>query len=302
MISRHDELLTNPVGWHWTLGMEHDPVEPESDLLPGRVDASASVSRTAVSCCVVGQFDSQLAAATAADQLSGICVARTVILADVPYTGEATDDEPELSAAINRLKRAGAALTFVTDADTGYMHSVDIRARCGTREQALAIGRQMIPIQPPFLEGLVLPWAPGRMLSEEQVRARMYLASLERSDQPPRDELESNIWEVWRKFRDEQMRSAARASAGASVRDLFDALMAAIPIHRAAVQGFLGAEPTEMASPWYLHWMLRVEDTDVCLSSVWCLHLAAGLPALVRWLRESGVERARYSVYNLMRP
>jgi hypothetical protein len=32
------------------------------------------------------------------------------------------------------------------------------------------------------------------------------------------------------------------------------------------------------------------------------MHIATGFPALVRWLHESGVKSATYSVYNRMRP
>src|SRR5260370_16183252 len=88
------------------------------------------------------------------------------------------------------------------------MHSIDIRAHCEDRDQALAIGRQMIPISRPFQEGLIKPWAPGRKLTEDQVRARMYVARLERSDRPPRDELESKIWSIWRAWREDQLRAA----------------------------------------------------------------------------------------------
>jgi hypothetical protein len=47
VISDHDDVLTNPdfqpyFHSRWTLGMEHDPVEPNSVLLPARVDAPAS--------------------------------------------------------------------------------------------------------------------------------------------------------------------------------------------------------------------------------------------------------------------
>lgn len=45
-----------------------------------------------------------------------------------------------------------------------------------------------------------------------------------------------------------------------------------------------------------------IDESDVCLSSIWCQHAAAGFPALVRWLKDSGVQGAKYSIYNLMRP
>jgi hypothetical protein len=77
VIAKDDDVLTKPIRWSWTAGMEHDPVEPRSQLLPGRADAPAP---TADGCSAVGQFESQSAAAAAADALSGICVAETVIL------------------------------------------------------------------------------------------------------------------------------------------------------------------------------------------------------------------------------
>src|SRR5437899_1798960 len=138
--------------------MDDEPAEPSTVLLPGRVDAPAS-SRDG--CSAVGQFASQSAAAIAADALAGICVAETVILAGQPYPWDDEAEEDTVPAVIDQLKAAGARDAFITDADTGYMHSIDIRAHCEDRDQALAIGRQMVPISPPFHEGLIQPWAPG---------------------------------------------------------------------------------------------------------------------------------------------
>lgn len=302
MIARDDDVLTNLIGWNWTFGMEDDPVEPRSELLPGRVDAPASAFD---GCSAVGQFESHSAAAAAADALSGICVAETVILAGLPYPYDAEGHgDVQLAAAIDQLTGAGARAAFITDADTGYLHSVDIRAHCENRDQALAIGRQMAPISPPFHEGLVKPWAPGRKLTEDQVRARMYVASLERSDRQPRDELESKIWEIWRAWREDQLRAASRFMAdptGVQVSSVDD-IRAAMKKHKAALDFFLGTEAEEWGAPWYLHWQVLVDDNDVCLSSVWCMHIATAFPALVRWLDDSGVNSAEYSVYNLMRP
>jgi hypothetical protein len=50
------------------------------------------------------------------------------------------------------------------------MHHIDIRAHCEDRDQALALGRQMVPISPPFNEGLIKPWAPGRKLTEDRCK------------------------------------------------------------------------------------------------------------------------------------
>jgi hypothetical protein len=202
------------------------------------------------------------------------------------------------------LIAAGARDAFITDADTGYLHSIDIRAHCENRTQALAIGRQMAWVSPPFNEGLIKPWAPRRKLTEDQVRARMYVAGFERSDRPPRDELESTIWEIWRTWREDQLRSASRFMAGATGLEAsaLDDIVTSMHERRAALDVFLGTEAEESGAPWYLHWQVFVDNNDVCLSSVWCASIATGFPALVRWLNESGVNSAKYSVYNLMRP
>jgi hypothetical protein len=81
-LTDHDDVLTNPIfpphePWSWTSGMDHDPEEPSSVLLPGRVDQPASNVQGSTA---VGQFGSASAAAAAANALSGICVAATVIL------------------------------------------------------------------------------------------------------------------------------------------------------------------------------------------------------------------------------
>jgi len=281
--------------------MEDEPAEPSSTLLPGRVDAPAS-SRDG--CSAVGQFESQSAAATAADALAGICVAETVILPGQPYPWDDEGDRDTVPAVIDRLMVAGARDAFITDADTGYMHAIDIRAHCEDRDQALAIGRQMVPISPPFHQGLIKPWAPGRKLTENQVRARMYVASLERSERPPQDELESKIWAIWRAWREDQLRAASQHLADPTAFQVSAVgdLSAAMQKHKVDLEVFLGAEAEEWGSPWYLSWEVVVDNNDVCLPSVWCMHIATGLPALVRWLDSSGVKSATYSVYNRMRP
>jgi hypothetical protein len=302
MMADHDNVLTDPVrGWTWSFGLDDDPVEPSSVLLPGRVDGPASSND---GCSAVGQFVSQSVAATAAEALAGICVAETVILPGQPYPWDDEANRDTVPAVIDRLTAAGARDAFITDADTGYMHDIDIRAHCGNRDQALAIGRQMVPISPPFHERLIKPWAPGRKLTEDQVRARMYVASLERSDQPPQDDLESEIWAIWRAWRADQIKAANQHVAGSAGLDMSAVgdFWAAMQKHKVALGVFLGIEAEERGSPWYLHSHVVVENNDVCLSSVWCEHIATGFPALVRWLRESGVKSANYSVYNRMRP
>jgi hypothetical protein len=281
--------------------MGHDPVEPSSVLLPGRVDAPASNRDGS---CAVGLFASQSASANAADALKAICVASTVILPGQPQPWGGEADRETISTVIGQLFAAGARDAFITDADTGYITMLDIRARCHDREQALAIGRKMVPISPPFNEGLIKPWAPGRKLTEDQVRARMYVASLERSDQQPRDELESRIWEIWRAWRDDQLSALSRLQADATEASTggVDDIRIAMRKRTAALGVFLGTEAEESGSPWYLGWQALVENNDLCLSSVWCMSFATGFPTLVRWLVESGVHSAKYSVYNLMRP
>ena len=302
MTTDHDDVLTDPIGgWTWTFGLDHEPVEPSSVLLPGRVDAPALSSNGS---SAVGQFASQSTAGAAADALTGICVAQTVILPGQPHPWGDEADQDTLPAVVDKLIAAGALDAFVTDADTGYNTLLDIRAQCQNREEALAIGRQMVPISPPFHEGLIRPWAPGRKLTEDQVRARMYVASLERSDRQPRDELESKIWEIWRGWREDQSRAASRHVADASGLHVsaVDDIKAAIQKRKAALDFVLGTEAEEWGSPWYLQWQVLVENNELCLSSVWCMHIAAGFPALVSWLNESGVNSATYSVYNLVRP
>jgi len=225
-----------------------------------------------------------------------------------------------LPPVIDQLIAAGARDAFITDADTGYLHFIDIRAHCEDRNHALAIGRQMVRVSPPFNEGLINPWAPGRKLTEDQVRARMYVASLERSeyqvraqtylaslerfDQPPQDELESKIWAIWRAWREDQLKVANQLMADPAGLETgaVDDIRPAMQKHKAALDVFLGTEAQEWGAPWCLHWQVVVESNDVCLSSVWCMSIATGFPALVRWLSESGVQSAKYSVYNLMRP
>jgi hypothetical protein len=301
MIGDYDDVLTNPdfppySSWSWTLGMEHDPEEPKSALLPARVDGPPSSVEGSTA---VGQFDSASAAATAADALAAICVADTVILPGQP--DPASPGREKLASVIDQLKAAGAREAFITDADTGYMHAFDIRAQCDSRDLALTIGRQMAPIVwAPWFRGLIRPWAPGRKLSENHVRARMYVASLwRRSDRPPRDELESKIWELWRAWQGDQQRAVSEHFAGAAVDD---ELTAALKKYPAVLHSLLGEEPEEPGMPWYVHWDILVDGNDVCLSSVWCVHFATGFPALVGWLNTSGVRSAKYSLYNLMRP
>lgn len=297
MVEDDDDVLTDPPGWTWTEGPDHDPVEPTWPLLPGRVDRPASIHEGS---SAVGQFDTHSAAAAAADVLSSICVAQTVILPGQPYPWGGPADQDILTAVIDQLNGAGSRDAFITDADTGYYTQLDIRAHCTTRGEALAIGRQMAPIEwPPWLRGLIKPWAPGRKLSEEHVRARLYIASLwRRSDRKPRDELESKIWEVWRAWREEQDEVASQLLTGAGTNEGSKSTMEA---YVASLHSMLGEEPEEWGLPWYLSWQIRVDNADVCLSFVSC-HVATGFPALVRWLRESGVESANYAVYNLMRP
>jgi hypothetical protein len=301
MVTGNDDVLTQPLHWSWTIGMEHDPVEPTSVLLPGRVDPPPAPTDGS---SAVGQFTSSSAAAAAADGLAGICVAETVILPGQPYPWGNEEEQGQLRDITDRLIGAGASDAFITDADTGYMHSIDIRAHCDNRDHALTIGRQMAPVWPPFVKGLITPWAPGRKLTDQQVRARMYVASLERADRQPRDELESKVWEIWRAWRDDQMKAASRLVIDATGFHLSPGndITSAIEERKTALHSLLGAEAEEWGSPWYLHWQVLVENNDLCLSSVWCMRIATGFPALVRWLNESGVRRAEYSVYNLMRP
>jgi hypothetical protein len=304
MIADDDDVLTDPIGgWTWTFGLDHDPdpAEPRAVLLPGRVDAPPSIMDGS---SVVGQFVSQADAVKAADALAGICIAETVILPGQPLLYGDEGDEESLRAVMEQLAAAGARDAFITDADTGYMHSIDIRAHCESRDQALAIGRQMAWVSPPFNKGLIKPWAPGRKLTEDQVRARMYVARLERSDRPPRDELESKIREIWRTWREDQLRYASRLMSGTTAVEMsgLDDIVTAMDERKADLAVFLGTETEEWGAPWYLHWQVVVENNDVCLSSVWCASIATGFPALVRWLNGSGVNSARYSIYNLMRP
>jgi hypothetical protein len=297
MHDRDDYVLTDPTDWTWTFGLEHEPAEPNSVLLPGRVDAPASKVEGS---SVIGQFNSQPAAAAAADALSGICVSETVILPNQPYPWDEHADAT-LAAVIDQFKDKGARDVFVTDADTGYLTQFDIRAHCENREQALAIGRQMAPILwPPWVNGLIKPWAPGRRLTGEQVRARMYIASLwGRSNRQPQDEFESKIWDIWQAWQQDQKKTAAKLVAGATVDD-----QPAIKGHEfeADLHAMLGEEPEEWGLPWNLQWKVLIDEKDVCLSSISCQHAAASFPALVRWLKDSGVRSAEYSVYNLIRP
>ena len=298
MIADYDDVLTEPIDWTWTLGDEHDPVEPSLVLLPGRVDPPASELGGS---SAFGQFDSQREAATAADALSGICVGQTVILPNQPYPWGDEADQKTLRAVIDQLTASGARDAFITDADTGSLTYFDIRARCEHRDEALAIGRQMAPIMwPPWLQGLIKPWAPGRRLTEEQVRARMYIAHLRRrSNRQPQDEFEWKIWDVWQAWQQDQEKAAAQLVAGAIVDHQLE-----IKVHtdEATLHAMLGEEPEEWGLPWHLHWQVLVDGKDVCLSSIWCQHAAAGFPALVTWLSDNGVQSAKYSVYNLRRP
>src|SRR5438094_7518449 len=85
MIADNDDVLTDPVrGLTWSFGMDDDPVEPSFVLLPGRVDGPAS---SGDGCSAVGQFASQAAAATAADALAGICVAKPLFSRVSPTPG-----------------------------------------------------------------------------------------------------------------------------------------------------------------------------------------------------------------------
>jgi hypothetical protein len=297
VLDRDDHVLTNPTDWRWTLDLDHEPAEPESLLLPGRVDAPASNLEGS---SVLGQFDSQPAAAAAADASSGICVSQTVILPNQPYPWDENANRT-LAAVIDQLKGEGARDAFVTDADTGYLTLFDIRAHCENREQALEIGRQMAPISwAPWVNGLIKPWAPGRRLTEEQVRARMYIANLwERSNRHPQDEFESKIWDLWQAWQEVQEKAAAGYLAGVSE----DPQLAIRGQEcESALHGMLGEESEEWGLPWYLQWKVLIDEKDVCLSWVWCQHASAGFPALVRWLKDSGVRSAEYSVYNLMQP
>src|ERR1700694_1647301 len=97
MMADQDAVRTDPVcRWAWSFGMDDDPVEPSSVLLPGRVDSPASSTD---GCSAVGQFPSQSAAASAADALTGICIAETVILPGQPYPWGDEADQDALRAA-----------------------------------------------------------------------------------------------------------------------------------------------------------------------------------------------------------
>src|SRR5438094_10507214 len=131
----------------------------------------------------------------------------------------------------------------------------------------------------------------------------MYVASLERFDRPPRDELESAIWAIWRAWRADQLRAANRyvaGSTGLNASALGD-IGSAMQKHK-AMGVFLGTETEESGSPWYLAWRVLVENNDVCLSSVWCTHIAMGFPALVRGLASTGRRAPRNPTINPFRP
>jgi hypothetical protein len=293
-----DFVLTDPVDWTWTFGDDHQAVEPASVLLPGRVDAPAADWEGS---SVLGQFDSQAAAAAAADSLSGICVAETVILPNQPWPYGGSPRREKLPAVIDAMTAAGAREAFVTDADTGRLTWFDVRVLCRDRDQALELGRRMGPIfWSPWFKGLVKPWAPGRTLSEEQIRSRMYIARLWRGlDRQARDERESKIRQIWRDWQEAQEKDLPHLLATGR---LSDEVGVAGKKYEAALRSFMGEEPEEWGSPWYLSGTIRVEDHSVCLSWLWFEHVSTGFPALVRWLLNMGVQSAEYSIYNLSRP
>src|SRR2546425_7627521 len=104
----------------------------------------------------------------------------------------------------------------------------------------------------------------------------MYVASLERSDRQPQDELESKIWEIWRAWSGDQLKSASEFVAGATglgVRGLDD-IVTAMQQRKAALDVFLGTEAEEWSAPWYLHWQVSVGNNHFFLFVGLCIHIA----------------------------
>lgn len=306
----YDDVLTNPDGWHWSLGMEHEPVEPVTQLLPGRVDGPPAPDNQV--CCVVGQFETARAAADAANALAGLCVSNTVILPGLPDPG-AEGGNLKLGDAIDRLHSLGAGDAFVADADTGYMQHVDIRADCGSRERALEIGRQLVVVPSPFDRDLLPPWAPGNLPTEAQFRARLYIAALARVDRttweyidrPPRDEAEVELHDIWQRYvagHRELARTAKYPTTLEELRISVERATTFFDSHRRALAPFLGAAPQADRSLWAAGYQLRVDDNYLCLGNLWFVNFASGFPSVVAWLQRCNVERALYSIYNLMRP
>jgi len=308
VLDAYDDVLTHPDGWDSALGLDHDPAEPTTELLPGRVDTVPAPDYGV--CCAVGQFDSARAGAKAADAVSGVCVSRTVIVPGLPLP-ELESDNHRLTDALEQLRALGAKNPFIGDADTGYLQVVDIRADFGTHDRAIDIGRQLARVPSPFDRGLIPPWAPGNLLMDAQVRARLYLAALGRVDRttreyidrPPRDRLEHQLHELWRRYVDEQndaVRNYLYPDRNEAIDASFERANARFNSYRDAFGPFLGAERQD--SHWFADYQLRVEDRFLCLGHLWFVCFASAFPTCVAWLAGSGAERADYSLYNFMRP
>jgi len=221
-----------------------------------------------------------------------------------PTLGTTKRTEIPFPTVIDRLAAAGARDAFITDTDTGYMHSIDIRAHCEDRDQALAIARQMVPISPPFHEGLIKPWAPGRKLT----KTRWERACMSQASSAPIGHREMS-WSR-RSGRSARMeRGPVESCKSVCGRPRWFAskcggdIWAAMQKHKVALDVFSRDRVRGMGFTLVsgMAGSRREQRCLPCRPSVYA-HRRQDFLRLFRWLDESGVKSATYSLYNRMRP
>lgn len=265
--------------------MEHDQAEPSRVLLPGRVDPPPDLpSPTTNHAHLLATFRTSDEASEVASRRDAIVVGSTAIVPRLPE-GEDDDwwdleDDYERYPLLAELEDEGAD-ALVYEEGGGYLLYVDIRATAPDEERALAIGRRLFCPDYP-VSRLKLPWAPGETVSDDEVRARLYLITLLQNGQtPPEDDVE-------------------RAVAAA-----FDPTTGVVG-DRPALEVLLGVSRDPSAdsgrSRFFAQLYVKVEGPDVLIGEILFTEVPLGFPALVGWLRDQGVQQARYDIWNIERP
>lgn len=281
-----DDLVRNNRWFQWAEGMEHDQSEPSRILLPGRVDPPPDLPPVATNQAhLLATFPTSDDAAEVAARRGGIVVGCTAIFPRLPQGPDEDwwdlEDEHERFPMLAELEAEGAD-ALVYEEGGGYLLYVDIRATAPNDERALAIGRRLFFPEYP-VSGQKRPWAPGEVVSEDEVRARLYLFTLlQDGPTPPGDDVE---------------RAVAAAFPDPANRVVADS---------SALEGLLGVSRAPSAGPgptsWFAHLEAKVDGADVLIGGIWFSNVPLGFPALVGWLRNEDIQEARYDIWKVERP